>query len=89
MGGCKPEIVEVKPTESCGAQIEEIKPIESEQPIEEASEPEPELTEQQKKVLDCFKSESDISMAEAGRRLEMSYKTVKKYKDQLIEMGML
>lgn len=91
MGGCKPEIVEVKPTESCGAQIEEIKPIESEQPIEEASEPEhePELTEQQKRVLDVFKSESDISMAEAGRRLEMSYKTVKKYKDQLIEMGML
>lgn len=52
-------------------------------------EPEPELTEQQKKVLDVFKSESDISMAEAGRRLDMSYKTVKKYKDQLIEMGML
>jgi len=91
MGGCNPEIVEVKPTESCGAQIEEIKPIESEQPIEEASEPEPEpeLTEQQKKVLDVFKSESDISMAEAGRRLEMSYKTVKKYKDQLIDMGIL
>ena len=62
-----------------------------EQPIEEANEPEPEpeLTEQQKKVLDCFKSESDISMAEAGRRLEMSYKTVKKYKDQLIEMGLI
>lgn len=50
---------------------------------------EPKLTEQQKKVLDCFKSDFGISMAEAGRRLDMSYKTVKKYKDQLIEMGML
>lgn len=89
MGGCNPEIVEVKPTESCSAQIEEIKPIESEQPIEEEIKQEQKLTEQQKKVLDCFKSESDISMAEAGRRLDMSYKTVKKYKDQLIEMGML
>lgn len=87
MGGCKPEIVEVSTIEPCSTLEPEIVNVESKQTIVE--EKKYELTEQQKKVLDVFKSESDISMAEAGRRLEMSYKTVKKYKDQLIEMGML
>ena len=83
----KKEIVEVVNVEPCNTIEPEIVNVEHEQTIVE--EKKYELTEQQKKVLDVFKSESDISMAEAGRRLDMSYKTVKKYKDQLIEMGML
>lgn len=95
MGGCKPEIAEVKNNESpvtlepeVDFNVPQVTMCEGDKP-EPQSEPEPELTEQQKKVLDVFKSESDISMAEAGRRLDMSYKTVKKYKDQLIDMGIL
>lgn len=96
MGGCNPEIVEdhIKIPEPILQPYHEVEsPFKSEpcdlSGIKIEPEHEPELTEQQKKVLDCFKSESDISMAEAGRRLDMSYKTVKKYKDQLIEMGMI
>lgn len=97
MDGCEPkkedgEYIQIVPNhQNCRCAIISEQPIEevNEQEPEPQSEPEPELTEQQKKVLDVFKSESDISMAEAGRRLDMSYKTVKKYKDQLIEMGML
>ena len=94
MGGCKPEIVEdhIKIPEPILQPYHEVESPFKSEPCDLSGikiEPEPELTEQQKKVLDVFKSESDISMAEAGRRLDMSYKTVKKYKDQLIEMGML
>ena len=92
MGGCETKIVEecMKIPEPHLQPYHEVEsPFKSEPCDLSGIKIEPELSEQQKKVLDCFKSESNISMAEAGRRLEMSYKTVKKYKDQLIYMGML
>jgi len=50
---------------------------------------EPTLTINQMKVMDEFKNEPGISMAEACRRTGLSFKTVKAHYNKLVEMGML
>ncbi len=49
----------------------------------------PSLTDNQQKVLDAFKEDKDISMAEACRRTGLSFKTVKAHYNKLVEMGMI
>lgn len=47
------------------------------------------LSSNQQKVLDVFKADDKISMAEACRRTGLSFKTVKGHKIMLEEMGMI
>jgi len=49
----------------------------------------PTLTSNQQKVLDVFKEDTKMSMAEACRRTGLSFKTVKGHKNTLEEMGMV
>jgi len=50
---------------------------------------EPTLTINQQKVMDVFREDTKITMAEACRRTGLSFKTVKGHKIMLEEMGMI
>ena len=52
-------------------------------------EPEPALTDNQRRVYEVFMNNPTISMAEAGRQTGLSYKTVIRHKNALKEMDMI